>query len=457
MQKRPNIMVIMSDDHAQWASGCYGNRELHTPVMDHLAASGVRMDNAFTPTPVCSPARASFWTGLIASQHGIHDFIKTFGGHEAGTRNWLETEVTLANLLHDAGYQTSLTGKWHCGKVDGQHAGFDDWFTDTGDSLVPHMGKQAFEHNGQVVERSGYTTQIVTDHAISFIRERDPDKPFFQFIGYTATHSPWLNQPERLVRKYRHSSFDDIPSDAAFPFGRNAGESLSVNREDPKEALAQYYAAVTHIDEGIGRLLDELEAQQLRRDTLIVYTSDHGLNCGHHGIWGKGNGSRPLNMLEESIRVPLIFNQPGTLFAGQARIEFVDHTDLFSTLLAHAGVELPSSRRFPGCSFLSLLTSGLPIPNWKNTQLGEYGNLRMIRTLRHKLIRRFPDGPSELFDLQADPRETINLFDNPEQQRLIQDLTSKIETYFSQYEHPVKTGLRVKELPIQNPVEAWRD
>lgn len=456
MNKRPNILVIMSDDHAQWASGCYGNRELHTPAMDYLADSGVRMDNAFTPTPVCSPARASFWTGLLASQHGVHDFIKTMGGHEAGKRNWLEDEVTLANLLQDAGYQTGLTGKWHCGNVDSRHIGFDDWFTEAGNPYA-HVGQQAFEHNGQIIEHFGYTTQILTDHAIDYIRNRDPDRPFFQFIGYTATHSPWRSQPERLVRKYRRCSFNDIPNDAAYPFGMNTGESLYVDRADPKEALAQYYAAVTHIDEGIGRLIDELEAQELRENTLIVYTSDHGLNCGHHGIWGKGNGTLPLNMLEETIRVPLILNQPGKLFAGEARVEFIDHTDLFLTLLAYADVELPSARCYPGSSFLQLLTTGRPISNWKNVQFGEYGNLRMIRTRRYKLVRRYPDGPSELFDLMEDPRETVNLINDTEQQSLVQELSSKIEAYFSRYEHPVKSGLRVRELPIHNPMEAWRE
>ena len=103
-------------------------------------------------------------------------------------------------------------------------------------------------------------------------------------------------------------------------------------RLDPREALAQYFAAVSHIDEAIGRLLDELDALQLREQTLVVFTSDHGLCCGHHGLWGKGNATLPLNMLEESIRVPLIFNQPRDLFAKQRRSEFVDHLDLFQTI-----------------------------------------------------------------------------------------------------------------------------
>ncbi|MCY4526572.1 MAG: sulfatase-like hydrolase/transferase, partial [Anaerolineaceae bacterium] len=127
----PNILVIMSDDHAQWAAGCYGNRELHTPALDHLAAGGLRMDNAFTPTPVCSPARASFFTGLLPSQHGIHDWL----WYEVNIRNAeqraalagqpsLAGQVTLAQRLAQAGYHCGLSGKWHCGGDDGPPPGF---------------------------------------------------------------------------------------------------------------------------------------------------------------------------------------------------------------------------------------------------------------------------------------------------------------------------------------------
>jgi arylsulfatase A-like enzyme len=204
--------------------------------------------------------------------------------------------------------------------------------------------------------------------------------------------------------------------------------------------------------------MDELEATGLRASTLLIFTSDHGLNCGQHGIWGKGNGTIPLNMVEESIRIPLIFNQPGALFGGQHRREFVDHCDIFQTLVEYAGVEPPfrGENYYPGRSFLPLLDNSRPVVDWRDSQFGEYGDLRMVRTTTHKLIRRYLQGSGELFDLRHDPRETVNLLYDPDMRPLVERLTSLIEAYFSRYEDPLKSGLRVRDLPKHNTTEAWR-
>lgn len=455
MPDQQNIIVIFNDDHGQWALSSYGNKELRTPALDYLAHTGVQMDNAFTPTPVCSPARACFLTGRLASQHGVHDYLAS-DEDAFSRRDWLKDEVTLPQLLSAAGYQTGLCGKWHLGNDDRPQPGFEYWFSLSGDYPVNHGGPHRYSDNGQLEEIVGYKTQIITDRAIHFLRQRDRQRPFFLFLGYTATHSPWSDHPERLVAQYRNGTFADVPADVAYPFGRQNLESTFDTRANPREALAQYYAAVSQLDEATGRLLDELEALHLRQDTLLVYTSDHGLCCGHHGIWGKGNGTLPLNMVEEAIRIPLIFNQPGYLYQGQRRREFVDHLDLFQTLVDYAGVTLPAPASYPGRSFLPWLNNAGVIPDWRSRQFCEYGNLRMVRTESHKLVRRYPDGPCELIDLRADPRETINLFNDPATQLLIQNLTEQIDTYFGKYEDPLKSGLRVAELPRHNMTEAWR-
>lgn len=454
----PNILVVMTDDHGRWAAGCYGNREVRTPTMDYLAETGVRFANAFTPTPVCSPARASFFTGRLPSQHGIHDYLRE-QEPEIGERDWLAGEATLARILGEAGYQTALAGKWHCGQGARRQPGFDYWFG-LGREQGVHAGAYTYLDQDQPRRLTGNKTGIITDGALAFLRGRDRERPFFLFVGPIATHSPWTGHPERLARQYRDCTFADIPEDTVYPFGRLAGESNQAARHNPREARAQYYAAASEVDEGLGRLIDELDAQGLRERTLVVYTADHGLNCGHHGIWGKGNGTRPLNMVEESIRVPLICNHPGGLFPGLVRAEPVDHCDLFQTILEYAGVALPAeavaARRYPGRSFAPLLRGGA-LPDWKNATFGEYGNLRMIRTRARKLVRRYPDGPNELFDLVADPRETTNLFGAADQQPRIGELTAALDGFFARHEDPRKSGLRVRELPRHNPVEAWRE
>ena len=452
---RPNLLVIMSDDHAQWAAGCYGAQELHTPALDHLAAGGLRMANAFTPSPVCSPARASFFTGLLPSQHGIHDWLwYNVNARSAAQRNALAQQPslvgqqTLAQRLSAAGYHCGLSGKWHCGGDDLPQPGFAYW-----DALrrntVPRDGDYSVD--GQLIERSGWHSDIITDNALRFLRQRESDQPFFLFVGYIGAHSPWRGHPQRLVERYRDASFADIPQEEAWPHGNFTGEGVKVR--DRREALAQYYAAVTHIDEGVGRLLDELEAQGLREDTLVVYTADHGLNCSHHGLWGKGNATRPPNMLEESIRVPLLLNRPGHVSAGHTSEHFVDHCDLHAALLDLARLDATATAG-PGRSFAPLLTDAQALPDWRQAQAGEYGPTRMWRTERHKLVRQAPGQRELLFDLAADPRETRDL--RAAEPELAGALGAQLDAFFAQYDHPARSGLLAPQGPRHNFNEAWR-
>ncbi|MEM6281684.1 MAG: sulfatase-like hydrolase/transferase [Chloroflexota bacterium] len=472
MAKPLNIVVALTDDHGQWAAGCYGNREIHTPTLDHLAATGVQMENAFTPSPVCSPARASFFTGLFPSQHGVHDWIHPDFEEPA----WLgEDTPTLAGLLHAGGYQTALCGKWHIGQNTRPQPDFDYWRA-VDRNYPPRDGNYVMT-SGEVIAREGYHTQLITDDAVNFLRERDASRPFFLFVGYFGTHSPWAGHPERLVAPYRACTFDDVPDGPTYTGGRLTGESLASSRYNRREALAQYYASVTHIDEGMGRIMDELEAQGLRDDTLVVYTSDHGLNCGQHGIWGKGNGTRPLNMLEESVRVPLIINCPGKrklqadddgrvgmepaahdgyVLGGQRRTEFVDHTDLFATLLDYAGVDVPpdTPHTYPGHSFRGMVQDGRGSPQWKNVQTAECGPVRMARTSRHKLVLREPLGSNELYDLVDDPGETQNRYsDDPTTANALEDAVTQ---FFDVCSTPERAGTRGTALRQHNYVEAWR-
>lgn len=448
---QPNVLVVFTDDHAQWALGCYGNRELRTPTLDYLAKTGVRMANSFTPTPVCSPARATFWTGKLPSQHGVHDYLAEADPEVAQTR-WLGGETTLAQRFQQAGYTTGLSGKWHLGAPEETPSGFDYWYALAGPVHPPARFESPWP---QPPTSSAYNRQSITDHAVDFLRNSSRDKPFFLFAGYFATHSPWLGHAERTVDQYRTCAFDDIPNDVTHPVGRLHSESVYATRSDPREALAQYYASVTEIDEQVGRLLDELDSQGLRESTIVVYTSDHGLNTGHHGIWGKGNGTHPYNMVEESIRVPLIVNQPGSLLGGQVRSEFTSHCDLYATLVELADLkETDDDELRPGRSFANFLR-GDQIADWPEEVFGEYGDLRMIRTRRHKLIRRYGRGNDELYDLHEDPRETRNLAAAAEAAPMVAALSERIDRYFAPYETP-RSGLRVAELPRHNPDEAWR-
>lgn len=450
-----NIVVFLTDDHARWAAGCYGNSELRTPTLDHLASTGVLYENAYTTSPVCSPARASFFTGRIPSQHGVHDYLSS-ADPEVLAVPWLAEEKLLPEVLQDNGYVTALSGKWHLGREEEVPRGFDYWYCRSAPVSEPSAYRSPWPLTPSV-ERA-YNRQAITDHGIEFLRRHDPDQPFFLVIGHLATHSPWTGVPDRLVDQYRNATFRDIPDDITYPFGRQRSESLYSSRSDPREALAQYYGAVTDIDEQVGRVLDELEALGLRESTAVVYTSDHGLNTGHHGVWGKGNATLPYNVLDESIRIPLIVNHPGHMLGRQRRVENVNHTDTFQTILEIAGCETPASidTPYPGHSYADTL-NGDALAMTTEDVFVEYGDLRMVRTSRHKLVRRYPDGPDELFDLQEDPRETTNVIERPENVSVTRRLSAAIDEYFARYEKPETAGTGVLEQPRHNIDEAWRD
>ncbi len=447
----PNILLFLTDDHAQWALPAYGNAEIHAPALTYLAKNGMVLENAFTPTPVCSPARACLHTGRLASQHGIHDYLAA-GDAGINSRLWLDDEITLAQLLHGSGYYTGQVGKWHMGQDEQPHPGYDEWFTMGRGYPIYHQGAHEYGLNGKHQRMEGRITHRLTERAVAFLRDAPADQPFFLTVGFYATHSPWEGQSEWLAAQYRGGDFAGIPQDESYPFGVQNLESTTPG--EPHESLAQYFAAVSEIDNAIGRLLDELKSTGRAEETIIIYTSDHGLNCGHHGIWGKGNGTLPLNMVEESIRIPLIWHHPSTISAGR-RQEFVDHLDTFQTILEIAGIHPPPDRNYPGRSYLPQLQRQTP-PDWRTIQFGEYGALRTARTERFKLLLRNGFGDDELFDLAADPRETLNLCRHPDYKQIVEELTAQISAYFERYEEPQARGTLAADLPQTNFTEAWR-
>jgi len=451
MADRPNILVLLTDDHAQWALGCYGNREVRSPSMDWLSNHGIRMANAMTECPVCSPARASFWTGLLPGQHGIHDYLAP-GAFRDG--DWLEGQPLLGALLHEAGYACGFFGKWHCGRPEEPRPGFDRWCC-IGRRTGPHHGEQEYWIDGKQHHLNGYQGQLTTDFAYDWLKEREGGKPWFAFVGLVSTHSPYNHQPPRLVEQYADATFDDIPDDITHPIGRRRPEGT---RGDAnwRHHRQQYYAAVSHLDEQLGKLIDHLDQTGQLDNTLIVYTGDHGLNCGHHGLWGKANATRPVNFVEETVRIPMLFGGWNQLKAQQTRGEFVDHTDLFATLVDIGGATLPNDRHYPGRSFADALTQARMPDGWKQHHCAEYGDARMVTDGNAKLIRRHGRALDELYDLVADPRETQNLIDVPGYEPVAASLDLLMAKTFDPIADSPFNGLRVASLREHNNVEPWR-
>jgi arylsulfatase A-like enzyme len=463
--RRPNILVFLTDDHGQWLQGAYGNSEVRTPNLDRLATRGVRLTNATTPSPVCSPARASFFTGLYPSQHGIHDWIEE--STNAYASPWLKGQTLISERLQRAGYHTALVGKWHCGFERVPRPGFDYWFS-YWVNQYPHRGEQTFSDQGRQVIEHGQQSPLLTSHALDFLRqhragEQTTGSPFFLCVNLVDTHSPHANAPDELVAQYADATFRDIPQE---PFAACHGTtSVTVNKDPAAERLKrqQYYAAASSIDREVGRIVADLEAHGELDDTLVVYTGDHGLNAGHHGVWEKGNITRPQNFLDESIRVACTISWPaGGIRRGGTSDLPVNHCDLHATLLDAAGVSVPPDEaarvNSPGRSYLPLL-KGQRLSGWRDAQVCEYGNARMIRTKDYKLILRYPFkgvvDPHELYDLRRDPRETVNRFADPSMAAVVGRLTDRLNAFFAKYEVAGHSGLAMEDQPPATPDSPW--
>jgi choline-sulfatase len=462
---RPNILVFFTDDHGQWAQRCYGNSELLTPNMDRLAARGTRMTRAFTPSPVCSPARASFFTGRMPSQHGIHDWLEE--STDALTHPGLTDQTLISQPLKRAGYYTGLVGKWHCGREQEPHPGFDYWFS-YWVSQYPHAGVQRFSDCGRLVTEEGPQSPLLTRRAIDFLRDHHRQegidgKPFFLFVSYVDTHGPHKDAPEDLVGQYRSAMFRDIPAEKFADCHGKPLQPVNKNHAIECQQRMEYYAAVSSVDREMGKVIAELEASGQMKNTLIVYTSDHGLNCGQHGIWEKGNATIPQNFFEESILVSCTLSWPaGGIRQNVVCDDLVSHCDLWATLLEIAGAtpDTQTAARInsPGLSYLPQLR-GKRVQAWRQTMICEFGNARMARTDRYKLIKRYPYAgrtyPDELYDLREDPRETVNRHDDASLKEVIHDLSAEMDQFFVKYTVPGRSGLALERQPECNPESPW--
>jgi len=444
-RSRPNIVFILTDDQGYWALGCNGNRDIITPNIDRLAEEGARFENFFCASPVCSPARASLLTGCIPSQHGVHDWIRE-GNCGSGAIAYLQGIRGYTEDLADAGYQCALSGKWHLGDSAVPQKGFTRWYAHQRGGGLYYNAPMI--RDGKPVQEPGYITDAITDRALEFLEEMAAEEaPFYLGVHYTAPHSPWTNgnHPAELTRLYENCAFSDCPVVEPHPWAIFSSAPDAPTREsakNPRESLRGYYAAVTGVDRGVGRLMRRLEALGASENTLVVFTSDNGFNCGHHGIWGKGNGTFPLNMYDTSVKVPLVMWHPERIPGGTVVRHMVSAYDFMPTLLAYVGLEARERGDLPGHSFASVLEGGGGALEEDRPVVifDEYGPVRMIRTYTDKYIRRYPYGPDEFYDLQADPGETKNLIDLPEYAQRIGQRRHQMESWFARYVDPARDG-----------------
>ncbi|NOU75742.1 sulfatase-like hydrolase/transferase [Paenibacillus sp. LMG 31458] len=442
---KPNILFILSDDQGPWAMHCAGNSELITPNLDRLANTGMRFSNFFCTSPVCSPARATLLTGRIPSQHGVLDWIADGDMGADNTIGWLSQEKIIeylqgmpgyTDILAEHGWKCGLSGKWHLGDSRKPQKGFEYWY-------VHQCGGASYYgapmiRDGKNVNEERYITDVITDEGIGYMEKTlEHDEPFYLGVHYTAPHAPWRNNnhPEEYLAMYDDCAFESVPDLPPHPW-----TSGGMERERFVEELKGYYASITAMDANIGRLIDWLEDNGLRENTLIIFTSDNGFCFGHHGIVGKGNGTRPVNMYEESVKVPAIFSQPGRIPMNVEMAALVSGYDFMPTLLDYVNLPNPEAEKLPGHSFKKLLLGESMDVRENLVVFDEYGPVRMIREKEWKYIHRYPNGPHELYDLVNDPNERINLINNNEMQEVVTSMKMNLEAWFVQYVDPSMDG-----------------
>jgi N-acetylglucosamine-6-sulfatase len=466
---QPNVLYLMADDHAANAIGAYGSR-LHrvspTDNIDRIADDGVRADSCMCTNAICTPSRASIMTG----QYGHRNGVRTLADELDPERD------NLAKRMRDAGYQTAAIGKWH---LKTEPSGFDYYNVlpgqgDYHDPKLKEKGDEWRDGGRGGKEHAGFVTDVITDESLDWLERRDPDQPFFLMTHFKAPHDPWdypdrfedfledetIPEPSSLFENLDHRSEgsreygfrvseknprgsliewftrDDWPTGTLDTDGMTDGEAT---RAAYQKYLGDYLRCIAAIDENVGRLLDYLDETGLTEDTLVVYTSDQGMFLGEHDLWDK------RWMYEESLQMPFLARYPGEIPEDTVADRLLSNVDFAPTLLDYAGVDVPEAMQ--GESFREILAGEEP-DDWRDDVYYHYWMHRAhldvpahygLRTDRYKLIffygrpldasgvRNDPTEPGwELYDLQRDPNELRNVYDDPRYADVREDLKERL-------------------------------
>lgn len=462
---RPNILFIMADDHGYQAMSCYGSKVNETPNLDRIAKEGMRFDRCFVTNSLCGPCRAVILTGKYSHLNG---FAKN-GDRFNGAQNHV------GKYLQKAGYQTAVIGKWH---LETDPTGFDHWQILRGQG--PYYNPVLLTPNGPT-KNVGYTTDIITEETLKWLKNRDKEKPFCLFYWHKAPHRNWQPSPKYLD-KYKDVEIPEPPTlfdDFATRGSAAKAQKMMISRDltpddlkltDPKglnpdqlktfvdayrsenEAFREakltgddltrwnyqrfakdYLRCIDSVDENVGRVLDYLDESGLAENTVVVYTSDQGWYLGEHGWYDK------RWMYEESFRTPFVIRWPGKIKPNSVQSAMAMNLDFAPTILEIAGAEIPADMQ--GRSLVPVLTGETP-PDWRKSvyyHYYEYPDSHAVavqygvRTDRYKLIY-FPDLKEwEMYDLEKDPHELQNVIAHTDYAATRTELEGELKRLRDQY------------------------
>lgn len=443
----PNIVAIVTDDQSAWSLSCYGGKNLATPRLDRLAAEGARFTRAFVNSPVCSPSRFTYLTGRWPSESPIADWLTAGQASKFGlTRKF----PTWPEILRENGYHTALVGKWHLGsrkEFQPSANGFDAFDGNLAGGWRPKNPTFVDEANTSR-EIEGDSVEIVTDLAIRNLAAAK-EGPLALLVHYREPHAPYVPMPDEDM--VATSDMDPaIPDYPKLPVAMT------------KRLTREYLTAVRALDRNIGRLLDAIEKQGIADNTIVIFTSDHGYNIGHHGLRFKGNGywlaegkkgCRP-NMFDTSLKVPLIIRWPGVVVPGTVVDAPTANIDMLPSVLGMLDLAKPKKLIHHGLDFSPWLRGEMPT-KWRDAIFGQYTmvndakhSMRSIRTDDWKLIVHYhARGSDELYDLKNDPGESTNLYADPAHAATREQLLHRLSVWMESIhddptEPPLQSGVR---------------
>jgi len=451
----PNVVVAFSDQHRGMDLGCAGNLDVRTPAMDRLAADGTRFTNAHSTHPICGPSRACLVSGQYPTTHGV-----------ITNELSLPTDApSIAEAFQDAGYRTGYVGKWHLDGVPRdkwtppgpRRQGFDDFWA-VHNCVHDYFSPQYYRDSPELIREEGYEPTVQTDLAIEFI-ERDDDRPFCLFLSWGPPHDPYrlvpdefrdLYDPENLTLRPNvepilpGNPLNPTTGSVDAPPVREWGERVSPDTyeagepygyDDPREAYADYYAAITAIDHELGRLLDALDANGLVEETVVTYTSDHGDLLYSHGNNQKGTPH------EESAGIPFVVRWPDEVPDGTETDALLGTVDVAPTLLDLAGVDVPDAMegrplapqiRDPTMSGPDHLV--LYGEHWRGVVTERY-TYACVPTAVPELSH-VPDGHALLFDRAEDAYQQNNVVNDPSCAEVRADLRATLDDWLDARDDP---------------------
>jgi arylsulfatase A-like enzyme len=450
----PNLVVITADNQPATLLGCHGNPDVLTPNIDRMAAEGTRFSRCFAANGMCSPGRATLVTGLMPSQHGLHNWLDDDSMGD-WPDDWCAVREfrTLPSALSHRGYQTALIGKYHMGHPAAPMPGFDRWLAfavghtrDFYDNEVIDEG-QRYRVSGQ------HIVDFFTDKAVEYLRVADRSRPFFLNVNYDA---PYLLPPanfgpdprNRFYERYAGHEFRGFPREAvnaglldcmtdesASPRLRRFSRALALMHNDPA-TMANVCAQVTLVDDNVGRLLTELDNLRLSADTVVVFTADQANLYGQHGLWGHTTNTFPSHLYDAGLHIPLIIRRPGDIPGGNVVDLLIGQYDIAPTLVDYLGFGGTGFAGSPGHSFAQLLR-GQRVNDWPDAVFFEQEETRGVRTSRYSYWKRLPGvGDPVLFDLESDPGQRSDVASDPAYSAVVSQLDEQLVTFYRDYSDP---------------------